>query len=377
MLEVDNPKLGRSTIKVPLDIWCRWAESFVSSCAENIPTKTLTWLAARGINAAAAARFRIGWNKRSDKVSRDAIGLPPKGDKETLWLPAGLVIPVADESGRVIRIRIRRSESERERFLPDLKYCWLEGSGTGTMVIRPEGKSRGAVIVEAELDGYAIAAAHVGVMVVALGTVSVGIDDELRAELADQPVILVALDADEKENGKKTAAGPVKVGAWLSEYAQARFWPVPQGKDPGEYVECGGDLYTWIEAGLIQDIPVALQTSDHDLNLLPESASTRGEGGINNIPSVEADELLLSRTEATVDVPVEVFELRDLLEASGVLLYKREGGRDLGIKKPDDYDFDKFHKRIDELVFMDLIVGGYINTLPDGLIGSKGLIRGQ
>ena len=86
----------------------------------------------------------------------------------------------------------------------------------------------------------------------------------------------------------------------------------------------------------------------------------------------EGGESLVSLKSA---VPPEVVELRDLLKTTGVMLHKREGGQDLGIKTPADYDFGKHHARLDELVFIDPVVFKHILRLPDGLIGPKNLIR--
>lgn len=38
---------------------------------------------------------------------------------------------------------------------------------------------------------------------------------------------------------------------WLAQYPRAKRWPVPEGKDPGDYVrDHGGDLRAWVLAGL-------------------------------------------------------------------------------------------------------------------------------
>jgi hypothetical protein len=295
-------------------------------------------------------------------VERELLGLPPKEDgKKTLWIPKGLVIVIPDRSGRIYRIKIRRPLEERKRFLENLKYYQIEGSGDAPMVIRPVGKSRGLLTIEAELDGQAAAVSHPQVTIVAFGSTSAPIDAGLRDELAASPVILVALDADPKKDGK-AGAGPSKAEDWIAEFPQAKFWPVPSGKDIGEYFEQSGNIRLWIESGLLPE-RTENQPLENDGKTLPLSENLRGRGG--------DDSPVLSSN----GVPPEVFELRDLLKASGVMLWKREGGRDLGIRKPVNYDFGKYHKRIDELVFLSFEVGGYIDTLPDGLIGPNGLIR--
>lgn len=265
----------------PAERWASFAAALVAEAAAALPSQkaVLTWLASRGIDAAAVGRFRLGWLARDRKVDRESIGLEPeRAGKRELWVPGGLLIPVLDH-GAVHRLKIRRPAWSRERFLPDLKYMQVEGSGRAPMLISPSsGVVRGAVAVEAELDGMACAAAHDGVLVVALGTAQYGPTEAQRSELAAAPVILVALDAEQDKDGK-AGAGPAAVAAWLRAYRQARFWPVPAGKDPGDYVkEHGGDLRAWLEAGLPPVAHAAASVADDHMS--PPGCSADGGAGV-------------------------------------------------------------------------------------------------
>lgn len=259
--------LGISRPNTPAQLWQRWAEALVTEAAATLARTpaALAWLAARGIDQAAATRFRLGWRPRNTKADRAANGIPPREGKPELWVPAGLVIPIypdpaSPDPGAIHRVRIRRPASERTRFLPKRKYEWIEGSGKSVMVIRPTvTPSRGTVVVEAELDAEAIAVAHPQVTIIALGTVINPLPAYLLAELADPlatPVILVALDADPAEDpdgnqDTKLGAGPKAVAAWLAQFRTARYWPTPAGKDAGDYAkDHQGDLAAWIDAGL-------------------------------------------------------------------------------------------------------------------------------
>lgn len=236
----------------PVDTWRAWAGELVDKAASRLrDEKVLSWLSQRGIDAIAVSRFRIGWLPHQYQVSCKQLGIPDRPGKtdDKLWVPDGLLIPVFDDHG-VHRIRVRRTRAARDRFLPERKYEWLRGSGNRPLVIRPADKCRGAVIVEAELDGFAVAAAHDEVMVVSIGTVAMGVPADLMDELASLPVILVALDADQAGKDGRPPAGPVAVKRWLARFRRAKYWPVPAGKDPGELASAGGDLYAWIEAGL-------------------------------------------------------------------------------------------------------------------------------
>lgn len=264
--------------KQPADLWLAWAESLVAAAAATLAKchDVIAWLEARGIDAAAVDRFRLGWLGHDRKVQRSSIAIPPKDGKTTLWVPGGLVIPTFSPDGRLHRIRIRRTDDSRARFLEDLKYVWIEGSGTQPMMISAAGQCRGVVIVEAELDAMAVSAAHQQVTVIAVGTVSGGLTAAQRDELHRAQSILVALDADSGKDGQ-AGAGPKNIARWLREYRQAQFWPVPDGKDPGDYAKAGGNLRAWIEAGLVPEVPPA----SHDVAFSSGCSPMGEKGGCN------------------------------------------------------------------------------------------------
>lgn len=282
-------ELPVSEVKTPQQSWQTWAAGLVEKAAGNLQEQpeVLAWLAARGIAAAAVLRFRLGWLKHQQSIDRKSFsGLEPEKDgKSSLWIPDGLVVPVFTAAGEIHRIRIRRTEEARAKFLPKRKYQFIEGGGTGPLVIRSDstkGRCRGAMIVEADLDAMAVAAAHEQVMAIAIQTVSAGIPADLAEELATTPTILVCLDADPGKDGK-LGAGPTAVQRWLDRYRQASFWPVPQGKDPGDYATAGKPLRPWIESGLIPEIksgPGAV--SAHDFAFIPGSSSNGGRGKKNS-----------------------------------------------------------------------------------------------
>lgn len=229
----------------PKSIWLSWADEFVAKAHTRLLQNEteLAYLAGRGIDEKMVDRLCLGWIPHQYQIPRGKIGLQvEQGEKSTLWVPSGLLIPIYDNGGALHRIRVRRPLLEREKFLKDLKYLWLKGSGNLPMVILPDGEPRGAVIVEAELDAIAIAAAHFDVIAIAVGTLHGGTGLEIKKILQDIPVILVALDAEAKS---KPA-----VDAWKRTFRHAKFWPTPQAKDAGDFFKRGGDLAAWIEGGL-------------------------------------------------------------------------------------------------------------------------------
>jgi DNA primase len=281
-----------STATNPADLWRQWAETTIIQAENNLCEQkaAITWLNSRGIDGAAITRFHLGWLAKNLHVNRQSIGLSADRDgKKDLWVPAGLVVPtfINRIDPQLHRLRIRRPGWAREKFLPELKYLWIEGSGNAPMAIRPTLPCRGVVVVEAELDAMTVAAAHRSVLVLAIGTVKGPLPEGLLQELAELPVILVALDADDGKN-KKPGAGQQAVATWLKQFRHAKYWPVPAGKDPGEYVkEHQGDVAAWVESGLIPERPASASSMQF-------SGGSVGGGGVvspqpteNNAPQVK------------------------------------------------------------------------------------------
>lgn len=239
----------------PVELWATRATAFARHCHQTLvaDADTLGWLAARGIDAATAARFGLGLNAgengRDVYRPRDAWGLPEKlKDDRTpkkLWLPRGLVVPLV-VSGSVSRLRIRRPEGEP-------RYYVVPGSGMEQLLIRPAAPV--LIVVEAELDAMAVAAAApdcVGVL--ALGSSSPRPDAPATAALTAALHILVALDFDAAGaaawDARLRTKGRTDGWCWRRAFPQAERWPTPEGKDPGDAVKAGVDLAAWIMAGL-------------------------------------------------------------------------------------------------------------------------------
>jgi len=108
------------------------------------------------------------------------------------------------------------------------------------------GDSRIVVIVESELDAILLnQEAGDLVTTIALGSASIKPDSETDSILSKSNSILVSLDTDK--------AGEKASQFWLDTYKQAKRWIVPVGKDPGDAIQLGLNLRTWILAGLSRD----------------------------------------------------------------------------------------------------------------------------
>jgi len=201
----------------------------------------MTWLHKRGLRDETIDRAELGWIRTDLFLDRQAWGLKPEktedGKDKKLWLPAGLVIPLM-ENDHVSRLRIRRPAGKP-------RYVVVSGSDMGPMTWTLD---QGAVvIVESELDGLLIrqeAGDLVGV--VALGSAQSKPDIEAERVLKSANTLLIALDYDK-------AGAEASYRHWLKSYPNARRWPVPVGKDPGEAFQMGLGIREWIEVGLRVD----------------------------------------------------------------------------------------------------------------------------
>lgn len=347
--------------KYPSDKWLAWATELHTKAMADllVNDEVMAWLAGRGINMAAVIRFQLGWLDHDRRVDRKDIGLSPKRNGKTkLWVPGGLLIPIMVGSA-IHRLRIRRTDEAREKFLHDLKYVWLEGSGNLPMVIPPTGKLRGAVVIEAELDSMATAAAHGDVAVIAVGSVSGGVHPALKKRLEECPVILVALDAEPGEDGKP-GPGPEWAAIWQQTFRNARYWPVPVGKDPGDFAKAGGNLAAWIESGL------PTPAVPHDLPLSPGCFPTRGGGEEKTSPSTAKNE---GQDQGRQKAPAkDVEEIKALLAEANGFIRIRGNGSSIGPWIDPEWTAANRvkRKRLTELLYMSDEVAELVSGLADG-----------
>lgn len=228
------------------DLWKEKAWKFVTWAFDQIwdHPEILTYLAKRGISEEIIRRFGLGWNggdKEKDVFrSRESWGLSKliskNGKAKSLWLPIGLVISYIRGS-EVQRIRIRRPDP----LSFGSRYYVVPGSSMETMMINPDHPF--FVVTEAELDAYMLAHRCEGLAgAIGLGSASTKPDKKTMALLKNAGHILLALDAD--------SAGAKAINWWGENFADCSYWPVPNGKDPGEAFEAGVDIMEWVNAGL-------------------------------------------------------------------------------------------------------------------------------
>ena len=235
----------------PIETWQIKAEELVNKAhvALLVNNKELAYLEKRGLDKKAVKSFKLGYlegeNGNNCRFrSRKAWGLPAvmnekTGRNKALWIPSGIVIPKFYK-GKVDRIRIRRPD-EDIKTKKDIRYYALQGSSQRVMGHNPDRKA--FVVIEAELDEMMVCH-HAGSIVGTVGLGSSGIKPDSKAFyiLKKALRILVALDHDK--------AGKTAWKWWRENFDNARLWPVPVGKDPGEAFEQGLDIKEWVRAGL-------------------------------------------------------------------------------------------------------------------------------
>ena len=258
----------------PVETWQTKAAEFVNRAHHALLEYThgLEYLASRGISLDAVKKFRLGWHPgEKDKPCsfrpRKSWGLPEiintkNGRPKMLWLPRGIVIPCY-RGGGLHRVKIRRPKADMKTD-KDVKYYVLPGSG---MEVFSAGSNKDvAVIVEAELDAILVAQEAGDLAgVVALGSASMRPGSSVFYALQKCHRVLVALDYDQAGLGKSGWQW------WKENFDNARLWPVPDGKDPGEAWEKGIDIAAWVTAGLpssqrmtAKDMGYCLQDGIHD-----------------------------------------------------------------------------------------------------------------
>jgi hypothetical protein len=231
--------------------WQAHADKFVDHCHQALLTRpqTIEYLAGRGVPLALVEKYRLGLNfdpsggeKQWQPTFRPCqswgmAGEAKNGRPRMFVLPAGIVIPYANEKG-LRRIRIRLAVPDKHN--PKKKYHVVKGSAMDTWLYNAG--TGAAIVVETELDGIMIEAEYPEINIAALGALAIKPDQAAARVLFRSHTILNGLDYD--------GEAPRALAWWARQYPQARRWPVPVGKDPGEAYQQGVDIGEWIRAGL-------------------------------------------------------------------------------------------------------------------------------
>jgi len=343
-------------VELPPEKWREHALKFVNECAAQLEHNPhlVQWLEGRGVPLSIARESRLGWHagkpQRSNRPpcdyrSREGWGLPrilnDNGRPKSIWLPRGLVIPNFRD-GELAAVRVRRPNSD----VPpdDDKYKLVAGSNQKVTMITPN--ARDYVVVEAALDGLAIAAAKVdGVGFCSMGTLTAYPDIQAAEWLSEARHILNALDFEPQGKGEKHGN---KFRHWWGErFPQCRRTPVPVGKDPGELVEQLGRaaLGDWLRSLTAPAIDVSA--------LAPK-------GTVESAPLP---------TTKKYQIPDDIEELRVILSVSGTDIHVGESGALLGCQGPEEY-----HGRVAVLAHRP-VVRKWIQEVGELVVNSRNFMK--
>ncbi|MEN6374600.1 MAG: primase-helicase zinc-binding domain-containing protein [Smithella sp.] len=237
----------------PPELWTQKTAAFLKYSQEKLWTPegrtAREFLQAKGLIEATIRRAGIGFNPSDLYRDRRGWGLlqeihRPDGKAKLIWLPAGIVIPLApfsDQKGSVqnqegvARLRIRRFNDEGPR------YVIVAGSSIAPLVLEPD-KSI-FVVVESELDAWLLYQEVADLTgVVAMGSAGLKPDVFAHSLLTKAEKILNALDYDEAGARPSWKFWPETYGSKVIR------WPVPIGKDPSDAWQQGLNIREWIEA---------------------------------------------------------------------------------------------------------------------------------
>lgn len=205
-------------------------------------SRFLNYLLNRGFTPETIYSSKLGCNVNNQFENRSDWDLPeelkPNGKLKKVWIPTGIIIPCSIGC-QIVRIRIRKEKPSHD----DSRYLPIPGSDFVPMSWGLDHAN--VVIVESELDGLLIwQEARDLIGVIALGSVNIKPNSQLKALLKTKEKILVALDFDK--------AGCNSWRWWRDNYENSCRWNTPEGKDPGEAAQAGLNIRNWIKAGLLE-----------------------------------------------------------------------------------------------------------------------------
>lgn len=312
------------TVEKPGDSWVKKSESFLFSTfkflmsAQGKPYRD--YLNNRGISNATIKSGRIGYNPAPAQFSYGAFGMSPEPDKsgkeKTVWIPDGVVIPYFDQAGRLARLRIRNANPHGRN-----PYVLLTGGTTEYFIYPGFDSSKKTMVVESELDGWAVWEAAGGIVnVMAAGNAQTRPDQEAADRLLNCAGVLCSFDFDD--------AGKAE-SAWWVDHFKAVWWPVPAGKDPGEAFVLGVDMAAWATIGVSGTVmdprektpvePLPYLSPEPGPTEIYESVSNPEPSRVDRVPMSEPDESPQGHTPGRVsenNFQIEKIRIRHISEVT-------------------------------------------------------------
>lgn len=230
-------------ISDPALCWQEKALAFTDWCYSQLLAnpKALSEVMQRGFSLESITRFKIGFCPTSLFRVREDWGLEPQkkenGKPRKLWLPMGITIPTFSAEGRIIKIKIRRTDWKEGDKFP--KYVEISGSKQ-CLSIYGKTSLTCALVLESELDALLIQQFAAGlVYCVALGGSTKSLDLYCDRLLRSTPLILFCPDFDK--------AGKVAWDKWKNMFPSIERILTPDGKGAGDAHLAGVNLKDWLE----------------------------------------------------------------------------------------------------------------------------------
>ena len=296
----------------------------------------LAYLAHRGLPSEAVRRYGLGYIEGEDKTGtclyrqRSAFGLPPKERDgkpvRALRIPRGIAIPCWSDADHTLALRIRIRKRNADLAVGEDKYILIAQPAppySAPLRLAPVGVAPELAtwaVVESELEAMLIHHACGGrIGALSILTASGKPDAAAHAALSVAARILMIMDWDAKPDGDIPTASNWRW--WRDRYPQARLWPVPAGKDPGEAFALGVDIRDWISRGVPASCPLTAREPDPQPQAQPGPVGALSYGAV----AVEGgDGLLLPDYLEGKDIPADVLAFARLWQGKPIR-FVREG----------------------------------------------------
>ncbi len=230
-----------SSIREPSGSWKDKARLFSENAHQRllIDKTAMGLILQRGLSSDSIQQHQLGWNPIKSFYRRSDWGLEESENRKWLCLPAGIVIPVLENS-QIQKLKIRKSEWKEGDFYG--KYYEVPGSSNMIPIFGDQSMDT-CIVVEAEFDAMlVIQEAGDLCACIALGGAQKRPNEPLRQWMLNRTLLLFALDFDD--------AGKKEYSYWQQSYPNLEPWPVPEEKSPEDYFKVGGKTRDWISSGI-------------------------------------------------------------------------------------------------------------------------------
>jgi hypothetical protein len=233
--DVHNSPTLAEDVAEPSAAWREQGERYVAYAERNLwddsfgdgTAEARSSLLARGLTEETLRRWRLGYQPRDSYQKPEVWGL----EDRKIWLPHGIVIPWYLD-GKLWQIKFRRPNGDPRYVAVRGGHPVLYGADTlagHELIAIPEGELD-AILLEQECGDL--------VGVATLGGASKRLDARAADCLLGARVIFTLHDTD--------MAGDRGAEQFRELTSRAHRLRVPVGKDIGDFVTAGGDLWAWL-----------------------------------------------------------------------------------------------------------------------------------